>query len=541
MSYSQAWLEDPSSIKALFIEVTVLNSTNGGSTWASKTMYMSTVGYVTNDAETVFNPILVGKIRFKEAISGDRASLSYGDVEIHNSNGDYDDWLDTTKYIWINKNINMYLGDPFWISADLTDFKSKFKLIFTGSITDIDSKSLHTLNIKFADKLQRLNFPITETKLGAYGTWAEGQSNEDSIKPLIFGEPYNITPVYVDPSQLEYMICGENLVERIIEVRDNGIPIYSVGDFGTPIYGGIVHSGNNGTFKLLYNPAGTITVTAQGISKHVDLTSGTTTVGTLVNSYSNNIAEIIALLVTQYGNSTQKFTSSDLDLTSDAPSLVNFAQNNNQTTGIYITSAETVLTVCTQLAASVGATLVISKEGKLQLVKYGQPFTTGLSISSITTDNIVQNSFSIRERVDIKPSCTIGYCKNWTVQQGLVTSIPDQNKKDFATEYLTYTAEVPENTKVLFNLTLDPKAQINTLLLETSDAITQAVTQRNIYSSPMNIYSFKGTSSLLSLKLGQSVTLTYPRFGLNNGKQGQVISLSQDWLGGTVDVEVLVL
>ena len=45
---------------------------------------------------------------------------------------------------------------------------------------------------------------------------------------------------------------------------------------------------------------------------------------------------------------------------------------------------------------------------------------------------------------------------------------------------------------------------------------------------------------MVELTLGAPVTLTYPRFGLDFGKSGQVIGLSIDWSTLLVKVDVLV-
>jgi hypothetical protein len=525
MSYSQSWLEDPKAIKALFIEV-VISKYSGG--WASETLYLSSTGYLTEDSLVSFNPVLGNRIKFSESISDSDSSLSYGDVEILNPNGELDDWLDNTKYLWVNKSINIYLGDPFWVSTDLADFKTKFKLIFSGIIADIDSKKRSLLNIRFIDKLQKLNSPITEDKLGTYGTWADGQTNQDTIKPLVFGEVHNIEPLYVDPAQLEYMFCRDNS-ERIIEVRDNGVPLYTDKDGPGDLLSGITYTAPSGKFKLAYTPAGTITMSVQGVQKSINLTTGATD-----STYSNNIAQIIALLVKEYGNSYQRFTASDLDL----PNLLAFSTANTQPTGVQVTGSESVFSICSELAASVGAQLVMSKEGKLQLLKYGVPFVNS-DITEITDNDIIQGSFNLSQRVPVRATCTIGYCKNWTVQSDLLTAIPEDHKTDYATEYLTKTATDGTGVKALYGLNIDPE-QKNTLLVKGTDATAEADRIMTYYRQQHNVYSLTGTSKLLGLKLGQQVSLKYPRFGLTNGLTGQVISLAPSWLDSTIDVEVLV-
>jgi hypothetical protein len=54
------------------------------------------------------------------------------------------------------------------------------------------------------------------------------------------------------------------------------------------------------------------------------------------------------------------------------------------------------------------------------------------------------------------------------------------------------------------------------------------------------VYRFKGYAHLLTLELGQALTLTAPRFGLDAGKTGVVIGLQSDWINRRVTVEVLI-
>lgn len=226
MAYSQAWLEDPSAIRGIFVEVTAYDVVNV----QNVTFYLSTVGYITSDGITSYNAVITNAASITESMSVDGGiSMSIGDVEIDNTNGTYDSWLDSTKYIWANKPIIVYVGDPSWVSVDLAEVQSDFLKVFDGVVIDIDSSGRDVLNIKLADKLQRLNCSITETTLGTYGNWSSDQQAESAkstVIPLVFGEVFNISPVLIDPSQLEYSF-GQGPSEKLIELRDNGVPVYS--------------------------------------------------------------------------------------------------------------------------------------------------------------------------------------------------------------------------------------------------------------------------------------------------------------------------
>ena len=90
-----------------------------------------------------------------------------------------------------------------------------------------------------------------------------------------------------------------------------------------------------------------------------------------------------------------------------------------------------------------------------------------------------------------------------------------------------------------YKLEADPE-QKDTLLIVGSEAQTEATRLNNYYKVPRTVYRFVGTSKLLSLQLGQPINLIYPRFGLDAGISGQVISLSPSWGTSTIEVEVIV-
>lgn len=564
-SYQQGWLEDPAAIRIVLVQATVYSLITSTET----TLYFSSSGYVTTDGVT-FVPSLLGKVSLNQSISPDGGvSMSFGDLEFANHNGEYDDYLDYTKWVWSNRSIKVYFGDPGFQST-LAQIPTNFSLIFDGIIDDVDSRSNKVINLKVRNKLERLNAPITENKIGTYGTWAGGQTNQDTIKPLVFGECFNITPVLVDPSTLEYLVC-DGAIERIIEIRDNGVPIYcnqvnatsiipgttyTINTVGTTNFvsigassntvgvtflatgvgtgtgtvttvGGVTPDLANGKFKLLSPASGTITCTVQGIKTNYNWTTGSTT-----TSYTNTITNLISTIVTQYGKASTRFTYQDLDSTN----FTLFDTNNNtQEFGIYVTGGETVIDVCQKLASSLGSEISMNSVGKLQLLKFGVAYGTS---SQITQDDIMYNSLVISNRLPIKAAVKLGYAKNWTVQTGLMTAIPDQHKENFATEWLT-TTSTNSSVQSIHKLDADPN-QKDTYLISTGDASPEATRLIDYYSTQRTVFKFTAKSKHLSLTLGQPVTLTHPRFGLSGGKSGQVISLSPDWLSGKVEVEVIV-
>lgn len=457
----------------------------------SPALYLSTVPYVTlptdTDPNRMYSACIAGGVAITENLPLDgTASLSTGDIEIHNEDATLDSWLDMT---WVNREIKVFIGDVTWSRGD-------FKMIFSGLVSELTSSSANRLNIVLRDKLQRLNTPVTEDVIGGDG------SNKDDIVPLLFGECHNITPVLVDAPNETYKIHNA-AIERIIEVRDNGVPIVTTDTL------------SNGTFKLTAQPAGAITVSAQGSTP-----------------YTNTVAGIIQRLVTQYGNAFERLTSADLD----TAQINSFDIAHQQPVGIYLTGKTNVLGVCQELAASVGAQVSMSKEGKLRLLKVIEP--SGSPVVTITPADYVLGSLQISERTTVLSGMRLGYCKNWTTQDNLETGIPTEHKDLFAKEWLT----VSSNDAVVateYRLHGEPE-QEDTLLLNSATAQAESDRRLNLWKKQRTVYRLTGYSHLLTLELGSVVELKVPRFGLNNGKLGQIISIQSDWIGRRVTLEVLV-
>lgn len=625
-NYTQAWLEDPTSIRGLLVEVTAAIYNSSTSEWTETALYLSNIGYMTGDASTSYLPYLTGSLQTTESLSLDGSlSMSFGDIEIANTNGDLDDWLDSSKYIWVNRPVQVYLGDPRWVLQTLSAVHDTanggFQKIFDGIISDIDSKDRSTLNIKVRDKLEKLNGPISDNKLGTYGIWGQGQTNQDSMRPLIFGEVFNLSPLLVDPSQLEYMFhdtnvgsiitattAGTNLLtcastsgfilnaavvftgitfggllanqtyfissinangtqfsvsasisgpeialttgtavttsimqaevrvastELVLEIRDNGVPVYT--DVNVFTNSSIPRPSNalifldDGKFRLTKPPAGTITTSIQGAKRSVSFDSA----GSLLEgTYTNNIAKIIAVIVTQYGTATTRLTFSDIDL----DNFKAFSLANTQPVGIAIMDRVNILEACQQIAISANARLFMNRSGKLQLLQLGTP-TSDIKVY-ITDNDILHHTLQVSQKSAVVAATKIGYCKNYTPQTTLASSLPATHNTMFRDEWMsnTVTDATIQKTYKLDSL----PTQIDTCLIQGTDSAALAKSLNDYWKVPKIVYSFTGTSKLLSLKLGQQINITHNRFGLSSGKDGQVVSISPNWMTGTVNVEVII-
>lgn len=454
--------------------------------------FLSTVGYMTRPSESPPNlnylACIARGFAFRERLSLDgNASIGAGDIEVHNEDGSLDSWL---LDVWVNRRIRVYLGDASWPRAD-------FRLEFDGMTAGITSSSPSRLNISLRNKMERLNTPATEAVLG--GT----TPNKDRLLPVMFGENHNVEPLLIDPANHEYMIHN-GAMERIIEVRDNGVPLSLV----TPYLA-------TGKFRLGATPAGAITVSAQGKTP-----------------YQNTVAGIVRTLATEYGTPSERLALSDIDVAA----MNAFDAAHPQPVGISLPDRTNVMQACQQLAASVGAQVVFSRRGLLRIVKVALP-GAGVPTQIDLSDYLVQ-TLSIKQRPEVVSGVKLGYCKNWLVQTSLNTGIPPEHKDMFAQEWLTVTAR-DAAVAAAYRL-FGEIPQRDTLLLRGVDAQAEANRLLALWSVPRTVYGITGYPRLLTLELGQPVVLYGDRWGLGDGKEGIVIGVDRDWIGGRCTVEVLV-
>ncbi|KAB8042548.1 hypothetical protein [Janthinobacterium aquaticum] len=481
-----AWLQDAAAVRVVLIEA------QANVAGVEVTRYISSRLYITGPADVPANveyqPLATGGLAFTEQVSlTGEAGLSGGDIELDNADGALDSWL---ADVWVNRRCRAWVGDAAWSRAD-------FRLIFDGVIADLAVSGRESVNLTLRDKLQRLNTPISEAKLG--GT----SPNSDAVLPAPFGECHNVTPLLTNPATLEYGFLGA--VEQIAEVRTNGKPVPF--DLAGP-----------GRFTLPINPlANAVTVSVQGDN---------------VSGYAPRIAPLVQRIATGYGKSSDRFTLADIDQANFAA----FDAAHPQVVGLYVADRTNAAQAIQQLAASVGAQALMSRTGQLRLVQVALP-GTGAPVE-IGPDQMREGSLRPVQRLPVVAAVKIAYDRNYTVQAGLQTGIPPEHADMYATEWLTETA-VDDTVQALYRLSDDP-VQVETCLKTTADAQAEAARRLALNSVPRTIYEFDGEPEMMMLELGQAVLLRDERYGLQDGVPGVVVLLAHQWLTGRVTVGVMV-
>lgn len=525
--YSQSWLDSDTALPIILCEVDIKYCAAGnGGVYTDLSLYFSNTKYATLDGNIFFEAIINNKISYTESLPYEgQPSISFGDVELLNTDGMVDNYLNANTFIWTNGRIRIYYGDATWDKTSIANIRSDFLTIYDGVIDDLVPKSRHSLAIKFRDKLERLNTAVTDTKIGAYGVWSGVQPNADKLKPIVLGEPFNITPILINPATLEYLV-SQGPIERIVEIRDNGVPVYN-----SKIPGGADVDLSTGSFKLKTPSSGAVTATVQGLTTNINLTTGAVT-----QSYKNTVVNAIVTLLTQYGLSGSRLTSSELNL----PNLLAIDASDPRPIGLFLTDRVNILNVCNELASSIGGRIFVGRYGTASILRFGVA-RPDISSRNITMSDMISGSLFMSRYVDLKPAFSIGYSKNWTLQPSLTTSLPEDHKLLMSDEWLKATVS---DTVIASLRKLEVETtQKDTLLIDASSATAEATRLLNYFKVQRKVIRFTGIRSLLSLVLGQQVVVFHDRFNLNNsgsGTIGQVISLTPKWSEQQVDVEVLI-
>jgi len=186
----KTWLKTPEKILRILIEITNVTDVSGNTvtnSWASNgTIYLSNGAFTSstsdNPANKSYLPIVLTGVDFSQSLSSSgEISVTYGDIEIDNFDGKNDTIYSTM--VFTKKPITIYLGDPNWSKSD-------FKVLFRGIVADVVAKDRNTINIIIGDKLQYLDTTLSEDTI-----LQQSKGNTLDLKPVTFGECFNITPL----------------------------------------------------------------------------------------------------------------------------------------------------------------------------------------------------------------------------------------------------------------------------------------------------------------------------------------------------------
>ncbi|MCL2829984.1 MAG: hypothetical protein FWD77_04500 [Betaproteobacteria bacterium] len=463
------------------------------------TRCLSDFGYVSNEHVSYQARIARG-VEFSRqlAVTAEEMALtvSRGDLVLDNSDGALDSWLDD---VWDKRSIRLYHGSPDWRRAD-------FRPFFFGRIGRIKPQR-NFIAFEIYDEMLRLNFPVSENKLGG------DSDNKEMLVPLAFGECFNVVPLLVDEGQHEYQV-NDGACEAVLEVRDNGDPISKC-----------TIDAASGRFKMGQQPVGQITCDVQGAL------AGKNAAG----EWPCSVAGIALELATGYGDARLRLSPAEIDM-----AIFNgFEAENPQPVGLYLPDRSSVFEAIDALCRSLCAAVYFGRDGRLRI--WRMPSIESLSAAparSIGRGDYEAGSFEISEIIPAAPAVKLGWGRNWTpTETGLAEGLPESSLSEFAKEWEE--ASATDEARVdLHRYTSSPEME-ETLLAREADAAAEAARRLALRARPRKVVKVRCFACGFMLDLGEAVRIADERAGCWH--KGVVIGLSEDTAADRVTVEALIL
>lgn len=481
-------------------------------------------------------------------------SAAIGSIQLLNTQGEYDYLL---NYAWEGRPVRIYIGDQKW-------YRNKFAMIFEGVCESLIANQHNFLNFNvknsnrvievecqettinqvYVDNLlnSSINFPVKQDPGDpdwVTGTYTIPETSVDKLVPISLGKVFNVEPVLLDLVNHVYQV-HEGYIVDIPEVRSNGVPLdpsqYQI-------------DADIGCFRLLDNPNDT-QITCDVVGTDIRATGFDPNYSLTAHS-SAFIIEWLAL--------------SKTELTSDRLCEIYFPTFDTEhpdPVGIYIAETLTVREAIEALMSTWGGFYRFSKLGMLQILQLTDPALAAEEdvVLEVKEDSILENGVTLSSIEVPKHVVTLGYHKNWTVQDqsSLAGVLVDANGDPFpfpgedfsngwnlvelySNEYSTI-SQNPTNleAKALYPLSRDTEP-ISTLLFEEGDnnIVTSEANRRGqLRSVKRFVYKVQSTAVSFTLNIGDIIKVEYPRFGFNDGRQGIIVGMSEKISTNRVDLEV---
>ncbi len=436
-----------------------------------------------------------------------RVQRQFGLIDFINSDGEFDK---LTKTLSIDgRGVTVRFG-PYM--GDYADFVVIASMLGTGWQAGEDKTSLAV-----QDQVYSLDLPIQPTFYGGTGG-ADGTADFiGKPKPLCYGAVFNVSPVFLDPLNLIYQV-HDGAIKAIDAVKDRGGMLTldtSVGTGGDVAdYAALVAASvgvskyatckAQGMLKLGSSPAGVVTVDMRG-----DNTGGV---------YVDTI-EGIAIRILE--------TRTEIDMALVDTASFHDAVGSSSGAGLYISANDvpTTAQVISSLLGSLGGWWGAAIDGKIRAGRIRDPKT-------IDADKYLDTFDILNIEPEQKPiprwRQRVSYAPNYTIQRGedLDVTVTDTMRQTLAEPYSIVTAS-SSTLQVRHPMAFDPPVLV-TQLADKTEAQAVADALQALFGVEREIIRISVKRIGMTINLGDCVNVTYPRFGLSNGKNFIVIGRSLD-------------
>jgi hypothetical protein len=491
-------------------------------------------GYATKPSDTLANtfyePRLKVPANYQRALFGNdgttqgQQSIGIGETVLIGNDGalDYlrDRGLDGRKL-------------TIWALEDPTSTYASRQAYLTGTVEQ-PTFSWNTVTLRIRDRLAELSQRQIQETLYAGTTTASAATAEGNAdvkgapKPRLYGKVRNIKPVPANAYDLIYQV-NDGAVQSIDGVYSNGAPMtFSGNDRASlaALRSASIVSGQYdtckalGLFRLGSAPAGMITA---------DVTQGAT-------AADRTAAQIVKAILTGPGG----FTGSDYD----NASFTALDAKNSSVCGIYIDTAQDILTTCSAVLNSIGGWIIPNRLGVFSVGRFEAPAPT--ASATFSSVEILDRSGQRLQRLATGDQgrgvpcwrVCLNHTRNYaTLTAGqLAGSVSAANASFFNAEWRT---EVVSDAGMKVKHLLAPSLTFDTLLTSSADAATEAARRLALYSAERDRFLVPLKSELaVSIELGDTIKLVLDRYNMEAGRNFVVIGITENAETGVTELDV---
>lgn len=478
-------------------------------------VYLSNLGYTTTPTDSVANVHYLAQVdnpmQFDVSIAagGDFGSSapSYGSISIANSDGQLDN---LSGYMWAGRRVVVKAGARDFAYEDFTE-------VFIGVVNGIESDE-EKINLTIRDNRLKTDQLLQPSDYAGTGGKEGGTDLANTPKPLCFGEVKNLEPILVDAANLIYQV-NDGSILSVDGVRDAGVALtfeadvaditvgtVAVGQFKTQLSGGYIRLGST--------PLGRITADVKGSN---------------AGSYVNTAADITRRILTSYLGS-RGFDASEID----SGAFNDLASDLSGAMGIYLTEKVSATDVIDRLINPCGAYWTFTRLGKITCGMIAVPGDFNLEI---TDEDVDERGIDIPTIVPPTWKISVGYAAVSVVQkEDELAASTTSAIRSLVGEQYRYLNNESEAVRARNDHSIERTFQ--TQLVNQVDAQQLLSRLIVIFGQQRRLYRVPVWKMLFRVFIGDILKVSYPRHGLDGGKNLLVTGVSEDLESGITTLEL---
>lgn len=465
---------------------------------------------------TLLSPLRVDRSLLSDLLGG-AVAVSYGEAELVGTERAYDDMA--RDFDVAGRPVTIRVGAPDWHYAD-------FITLFDGTASGWrpDEERL-IIALRGWEFLLEVAFE-SRTFSGTGGL--DGTSDLEGKRiPVALGWSNNVTPAFVIPAELLFMVHGGRVLD-IPAVYVRGASLNKGPDYPTPeaLRAATVPANSfitccaMGLFRVEYlndQEKGAVTCDVKGaVVDNVFLQTTAQIIGHVLSDRAAVPAERIADLSTapwQFHRSVGFYAAPD--------------------------DTSTCADVMTKLLRGCVGWGGFSRRGVFSLGSLQLP--SGPVLATYEEADIVSAvPVDLPDAVTIPPwRWRVAYDRNWTVQATDLAGVVAEDRKKWLKEERRLAEITNPTTKAFYQKPGDPDP-VDGYFRDRDDAQRLAAELEELWRSPRGLYRVNLGTSAFARDLGEVVRVEYPRWRLKGGVLAVIAALSEDAEDNRSEITVLV-